>query len=146
MDKKYYSANHIRNNKKGSYSTRGNAYRNAKRDNYGKNDEAEKSTNTFLLRLNICLGLAIAVVGVYRLNTEFSNNLIDTLNNTLSQSTSIDSIKTTYMGIYELISDNRDIGVLANGKEDVTLDDESIAYIENNVDSYYTKQKALEFP
>ncbi len=131
MDKRYYSARHRRNSKR-------------KHINYAAEQTAAKST--FILRLNICLGIAVIAVGIYKLNSDISFHMTDGITRVLSRSTSIDSIKSSAVSVFNFISEGRNIGFLANLGEDVALSDESLDYIAENENAYYNRQKALESP
>lgn len=133
MDKRYYSESHKRNNRKRHYS---NYYR----------TEQSKSKGTFILRLNICLGAAIIAVGIYKLNSAAADQLTDGITRVLSQSTSVESVKSSAISVFNFISEGRNLGILVNLGEDVALDEESLDYIAENENAYYTRQKALESP
>ncbi len=133
MDKRYYSEKHRRNNKKRPYST--------------KNDRRDiKEKNTFLLRLNICLGTAIIAVGIYRLNNDISARMMDKVTALLSESTSAESIKKTAVSVFNMVSEGKRTGIMANLGNDVALSQESLDYIAKNENAYYIRQKSLESP
>ncbi len=124
MDKRYYSARHKRKSK-----------------GYSKNKEESKGSN-FILRLNICIGLAIVAVGVYQLKDDFGINI----RNYLEINTSVDTMKNAAADIKNFVVDVGNTGFLAVG-EDFVPDDETEEYIKNlDENSYYNIQKRLESP
>ncbi len=133
MDKRYCSEKHRRNNKRRAYTT-----------NIDRQNVKEKST--FLLRLNICLGTAIIAVGIYRLNNDFSAAMVDRVTAVLSESTSAESIKKTAVSVFNIISEGRHRGIIANLGNEVALSQESLDYIADHEKAYYNRQKALESP
>ncbi len=132
MDKRYYSEKHKRNIKKRHYSDQ----------IYKRNDEK----NTFILRLNICLGIAIIAVGTYKLNGDIADKMTDGITSVLSQSTSVQSIKSSAVAVFNFVCEGKNIGLLANIGEDVALDKETLESIAENENAYYKHQKALESP
>lgn len=125
MDKKYYSAKHRR-------LSRG----------YTKSKKEKKSdSSTFILRLNICLGIAVITIGIYQLKNDIGEKIKDHL----TVNTSADTIKNGATGIKEFVIDAKSVSFFGN--DDFILDDESIEYINNlEENSYYNKQKKLETP
>lgn len=133
MDKRYYSEKHRRNNRRRAYTA-----------NYDRAPRREKGT--FLLRLNICLGVAIIAVGIYRLNNDFSAEMTDRVTAVLSESTSAQSVKNTAVSVFKFISEGKHTGFIANLGNDVTLSQDSLDYIAQNENFYYNRQKSLESP
>ncbi len=125
MDKRYYSAKHKRI-----------------KSNYAKRQEKSKGEgSSFILRLNICLGLAIVIIGVCQLRQSFGEKLSEYL----SVNTSVDTMKETASGIKAFIVDAGNSGVFGN--EEFILDEEAVEYINNwEENSYYNVQKKLETP
>lgn len=125
MDKRHYSAKHKR-------IKRGYAKKQEKKKNEG---------STFILRLNICLGIAIVAVGVCQLRQSFGEKL----SSYLSVNTSVDTMKETASGIKDFIIDAQNSSIF--GGEEFILDEEGIEYINNwEENSYYNVQKKLEAP
>lgn len=128
MDKKYYSSRHSRLNR-----------------NYRKSINNKSTNGTFLLRLNICLGIAIIVVGCFEIKSNVSNGITDFVKNSLSENInytdinhSIENIKTFFYG------DNSIKTFVFSGNE-VVLDDNIINEINQNKDLYYiNNSKATE--
>ena len=128
MDKKYYSSRHSRLNR-----------------NYKKKTNNKSTNGTFLLRVNICLGIAIIVVGCFEIKSDISNSITDFVKNSLSENInytdinhSIENIKTFFYG------DNSIKTFVFNGNE-VVLDDNVINEINQNKDLYYiNNSKATE--
>lgn len=128
MDKKYYSSRHSRLNR-----------------NYRKSINNKSTKGTFLLRLNICLGIAIIVVGCFEIKSNVSNGITDFVKNSLSENInytdinhSIENIKTFFYG------DNSIKTFVFSGNE-VVLDDNVINEINQNKDLYYiNNSKATE--
>lgn len=126
MDKRYYSARH----------------RKMRRNYTVNNENEEKSGNTFILRLNICLGIAIITVGIYQLNSDIGQELKEYL----TKNTSIETIKEAASGIKNIANESKNVGFF-DLNEDFTLNKESIEYINNmEENSYYNIQKKLETP
>lgn len=126
MDKRYYSAKHKR----------------IKRGYVNKKQEKEKSEcSTFILRLNICLGLAIVIVGAYQLRHSFGERL----SSYLSVNTSVDTMKATATEIKDFVIDAGSSGIF--GGEEFILDEDMAEYINNwEENSYFNVQKKLEAP
>ncbi len=123
MDKKYYSARHRR----------------IKRGYYKRKVEKNNDNSTFILRLNICLGIAIILIGIFQLNPSIG----DKIKSHLTVNTSADTVKNSGESIKEFVIDAKSVGFFND--DDFILDDESTEYINNlEKNSYYNKQKKVE--
>lgn len=123
MDKKYYSARHRR----------------IKRGYYKRKVEKNNDNSTFILRLNICLGIAIILIGIFQLNPSIG----DKIKSHLTVNTSADTVKNSSESIKEFVIDAKSVGFFND--DDFILDDESTEYINNlEKNSYYNKQKKVE--
>lgn len=126
MDKRYHSAKHRRISK--GYSK--------------KNEQTKKEGANFILRLNICLGLAIVAVGAYQLREGFG----DKVKEHLTVNTSVETIKETAYNIKELAAETKSVGFLT-GADEFIPSDEVKEYLNNfDENSYYNLQKKLETP
>lgn len=125
MDKRYYSAKHKR----------------ISRGYTQKQDKNKTEGSTFILRLNICIGLAIVAIGAYQLREGFGERL----SSYLTTNTSIDTMKEAASDIKNFVIDASSVGFLSG--DEFILDDEAIEYINNlEENSYYNIQKKLEAP
>lgn len=123
MDKKYYSARHRR----------------IKRGYSNKKSDKNNDKSTFILRLNICLGIAIILIGIFQLNPSIGSKI----KSYLTINTSADTVKSSAEGIKEFVIDAKSVGFF--NSDDFILDDKSIEYINNlEKNSYYNKQKKVE--
>ncbi len=126
MDKRYYSARHRRINK--GYTK--------------KQENHNEKGSTFVLRLNICLGLAIIAAGAYQLKDGFGEKL----ETYLSENTSIETMKDAVSYIKNFVSETKSV-VFLSGGDDFTPDESTEEYINNlEENSYYNIQKKLEVP
>ena len=115
MDKKYYSSRHSRLNR-----------------NYRKRISDKSTKGTFLLRINICLGIAIIVVGCFEIKSDVSNSITDFVKNSLSKNIDYTDI-------------NHSIKTFVFSGNEVVLDDNIINEINQNKDLYYiNNSKATE--
>ena len=122
MDKKYYSSRHSRLNR-----------------NYKKRSNNKPVNGTFLLRVNLCLGIAIIV------KSDVSNRVTDFVKNSLSEninyvdiSHNIENVKTFFYG-------NNSIKTFVFSGNEVVLDDNVVNEINQNKDLYYiNNSKATE--
>lgn len=125
MDKRYYSAKHRR------------LKNTARKRQANKKQEG----SAFLLRLNICIGLAIVAVGTYKLREDFGEKI----KTYLSLNTSVDTMKETATEIKDFVAAAGSGGFFDNGE--ITLDDNTKEYINNwEENSYYNVQKKLQSP
>ena len=67
MDKKYYSPRHSRLNR-----------------NYKKRSNNKPVNGTFLLRVNLCLRIAIIVIGCFEIKSDVSNRVADFVKNSVN--------------------------------------------------------------
>lgn len=124
MDKKYYSASHKRASR-------------AKRHTSKSRNEG----TGFILRLNICIGLAIAFLGAVHFN-ESIRTMADKF---LTVNTSVETVKETAGSIKEFVIEARSVSFLNN--EDFVPDENAREYIEKaEENSYYNIQKKLQTP
>ena len=113
MDKKYYSSRHSRLNR-----------------NYKKRSNNKPVNGTFLLRVNLCLGIAIIVIGCFEIKSDVSN-YVDISHN-------IENVKTFFYG-------NNSIKTFVFSGNEVVLDDNVVNEINQNKDLYYiNNSKATE--
>lgn len=126
MDKRYYSAKHRRI-----------------RRGYSKQNEDDKSKKSFfILKLNICLGLAIFSVGAYELKDGFKEKL----SSYLTLNTSVETMKETASDIKNFIIEGKSGFVFGTGG-DFEPDEETVEYVkELEENSYYNIQKKAEAP
>lgn len=117
MNKRYISRKHYSYNKVKGYHC-------------SKKKRAKQPCSYLILRVNICLGIAIAVVGLYR--TDSSGEICRELNRQLQRNTSIEQIS-------GVIEDCR-----LSGGESVVLDDEVKEEIERLSKAYTQAQKEYE--
>lgn len=128
MDKKYYSSRHSRLNR-----------------NYKKRSNNKPINGTFLLRVNLCLGIAIIVIGCFEIKSDVSNRVADFVKNSLSEninyvdiSHNIENVKTFFYG-------NNSIKTFVFSGNEVVLDDNVVNEINQNKDLYYiNNSKATE--
>lgn len=126
MDKRYYSARHKRISR--SYTQ--------------KKEKSKAEGSTFILRLNICLGLAIVAVGAY----QFKDGFGERMSAYLTSNTSVDTMKETASNIKGFVISAKSVGFLSYGDEFI-LDSEASEYINHlEENSYYNIQKKLESP
>ena len=119
MDKKYYSSRHSRLNR-----------------NYKKRSNNKPVNGTFLLRVNLCLGIAIIVIGCFEIKSDVSNRVADFVKNSLSEN--IENVKTFFYG-------NNSIKTFVFSGNEVVLDDNVVNEINQNKDLYYiNNSKATE--
>ena len=124
MDKKYYSAKHKRTSR-------------ARRHNPKSKNEG----TSFILRLNICIGLAIAILGA----VHFNENIRTMAKRFLTVNTSVETVKETAGSIKEFVIDAKSVSFLNN--EDFVPDDNAREIIEKaEENSYYNIQKKLQTP
>ena len=127
MDKKYYSAKHRRMSRSGYVK---------------KADTVVEKGSTFVLRLNICLGLAIFAMGAYQLRDGFA----ESIKGYLTTNTSVDTMKETASNLKDFVIETKSVGFLS-GSEEFIPDENSIQYLNNmEENSYYNIQKKLETP
>lgn len=112
MSKKYYSNRHKRYNKK-----------------------SQNTKTTFMLRLNLSLGIAILAIGVYKLNNDFSRNFADKYKNLAAENISFSQLSDTINAISNF---GKNVSTFAYSNDDsITLDESIIEYI-NNIEDTYT--------
>ena len=118
MDKKYYSSRHSRLNR-----------------NYKKRSNNKPVNGTFLLRVNLCLGIAIIVIGCFEIKSDVSNRVADFVKNSLSENIN-------YVDISHNIENVKTFVFSGN---EVVLDDNVVNEINQNKDLYYiNNSKATE--
>lgn len=111
MDKRYYSQKHKM---------------------YTKSKDRKAKGSSFLLRLNISLGIAISVIGIYKLNNDLSQNMVATFNKLTENNISFSQLKE---GASSIKSIGNGFNALGNDGE-ISLDEETLKYIENSEDKY----------
>lgn len=128
MDKKYYSSRHSRLNR-----------------NYRKSINNKSTNGTFLLRLNICLGIAIIVVGCFEIKSNVSNGITDFVKNSLSENINYTDINHSIENIKMFFYGDNSIKTFVFSGNEVVLDDNVINEINQNKDLYYiNNSKATE--
>lgn len=128
MDKKYYSSRHSRLNR-----------------NYRKSINNKSTKGTFLLRLNICLGIAIIVVGCFEIKSNVSNGITDFVKNSLSENINYTDINHSIENIKMFFYGDNSIKTFVFSGNEVVLDDNVINEINQNKDLYYiNNSKATE--
>ncbi len=101
--------------------------------------ENKKDRSSFILRLNICLGLAIIGVGAYKMKDGFAES-IETY---LKTNTSAETIKDTAINIKDFVIEAK--GINFTDRDEFVPDESTKEYIENyNKNSYYNLQKEKE--
>lgn len=128
MDKKYYSSRHSRLNR-----------------NYRKRISDKSTKGTFLLRINICLGIAIIVVGCFEIKSDVSNSITDFVKNSLSKNIDYTNINHSIENVKTFIYGDNSIKTFVFSGNEVVLDDNIINEINQNKDLYYiNNSKATE--
>ena len=128
MDKKYYSSRHSRLNR-----------------NYRKRISDKSTKGTFLLRINICLGIAIIVVGCFEIKSDVSNSITDFVKNSLSKNIDYTDINHSIENVKTFIYADNSIKTFVFSGNEVVLDDNIINEINQNKDLYYiNNSKATE--
>ena len=128
MDKKYYSSRHSRLNR-----------------NYRKRISDKSTKGTFLLRINICLGIAIIVVGCFEIKSDVSNSITDFVKNSLSKNIDYTDINHSIENVKTFIYGDNSIKTFVFSGNEVELDDNIINEINQNKDLYYiNNSKATE--
>ena len=128
MDKKYYSSRHSRVNR-----------------NYRKRISDKSTKGTFLLRINICLGIAIIVVGRFEIKSDVSNSITDFVKNSLSKKIDKKQINKNMKNVKTFIYGDNSIKTFVFSGNEVVLDDNIINEINQNKDLYYiNNSKATE--
>lgn len=128
MDKKYYSTRHSRLNK-----------------NYSLKRKNKVKRSCFLLRVNICLGIAILVVGAYEINSDESKKITDFVKDNITENINFEDIEKKTENLKSFVSGNSSVKAFAFSGNEVVLDDEIVEEINNNKDLYYiNNSKATE--
>ncbi len=121
MSKKYYSKKHRSYNKK-----------------------SKNTGSSFMLRLNISLGIAIIVIGIYKLNNDLSQSLTDKFKSLASDSISFSQIDSLLSSVSDL---GRNVSTFAYSDDNsITLDESVIEYINNTEDTYAQNNAAAISP
>lgn len=128
MDKKYYSSKHSRLNK---------GYKNKAKN--------KKAKGSFLLRINLCLGMAILVIGAYEIHSKESLQVTNFVRNSLNSKVNLSDITNKLDNIKLFVYGKNDIKKIVFNGDDVILDNNLIDEINNNRDLYYiNNSKATE--
>lgn len=88
----------------------------------------QEGKSSFILRLNMCLGIGIVVIGLYQLNNSIGEKIVNHLN----FNTTVDTMKSTADDIKNMVIQ------CSFGKEDFVPNDDTLDYINNlEQNSYY---------